>query len=107
MLRRIGGQDIHGADVIIHFEGREITVPVGTTVAAALLQAGEAEFRSTPVSGAARGPYCMMGVCFECLVEIDGAPNQQACMTPVRDGMRVRRQKGAALLDAEAQGEGS
>jgi len=40
----------------------------------------------------------MMGVCFECLVEIDGRPNVQACMTPVRDGMAVRRQSGFRRL---------
>jgi predicted molibdopterin-dependent oxidoreductase YjgC len=37
----------------------------------------------------------MMGVCFDCLVVIDGRPNQQACMVTVRDGMRVERQQGA------------
>jgi predicted molibdopterin-dependent oxidoreductase YjgC len=36
----------------------------------------------------------MMGVCFECLVEIDGSPNHQACMTTVRDGMSIKIQKG-------------
>jgi NADH dehydrogenase/NADH:ubiquinone oxidoreductase subunit G len=41
----------------------------------------------------------MMGVCFECLVEIDGVPNQQACMTPVRSGMRIKLQKGNRGLD--------
>jgi NADH dehydrogenase/NADH:ubiquinone oxidoreductase subunit G len=42
----------------------------------------------------------MMGVCFECLVEIDGIPNQQACMTPVKEGMQVRLQKGARGVDS-------
>jgi predicted molibdopterin-dependent oxidoreductase YjgC len=41
----------------------------------------------------------MMGVCFDCLMEIDGEANQQACMTTVRDGMRVARQRGAPKLD--------
>ena len=68
-------------------------------MASALLAAGETVFRTTPVSGAERGPFCMMGVCFECLVEIDGVPNRQACMTPVSDGMNVRRQRGAVEVD--------
>ena len=55
--------------------------------------------RTTPVSGAPRGPYCMMGACFECLVSVDGEPNQQACMVPARDGMRVERMQGARRLD--------
>ena len=37
----------------------------------------------------------MMGVCFDCLMEIDGVPNQQACMVPVAEGMAIRRQDGA------------
>jgi D-hydroxyproline dehydrogenase subunit gamma len=46
-------------------------------------------FRTTPVSGAQRGPFCMMGVCFDCLVEIDEQPNCQACTTRVAPGMRI------------------
>jgi len=79
----------------IEFEGEPLTVQAGDTVAAALLAAGHRHLRTTPVKGAARGPFCMMGVCFDCLVEIDGVANRQACMTEVRAGMRVRRQEGA------------
>ena len=79
----------------IEFQGRALQARAGETVAAALLAAGETVFRETPVTGSPRGPHCMMGVCFDCLVEIDGEPNQQACMTVVRDGMRVARQMGA------------
>ena len=70
----------------------------GDTVAAALLACGQLAFRATVVSGAARGPYCMMGVCFDCLVTIDGHPNQQACMVRVHDGMRIESQQGAARI---------
>ena len=77
------------------FEGRTITARHGDTVAAALLAAGESTLRVTAVSGSPRAPYCMMGVCFECLMEIDGAGNRQACLTPVAEGMRVHRQRGA------------
>ena len=52
-------------------------------------------FRTTAVDGRARGPFCMMGVCFDCLVEIDGLANCQACMTEVQAGMRIKRQQGA------------
>jgi NADH dehydrogenase/NADH:ubiquinone oxidoreductase subunit G len=41
----------------------------------------------------------MMGVCFDCLVEIDGVPNQQACLTAVREGMVIRWQDGKAALE--------
>ncbi len=83
------------APVRIVFEGEEIAAAAGQSLAAALLAAGIRRFRTTPVSGAPRGPYCMMGACFDCLVVVDGLANVQACMTPVRDGMRVARQGGA------------
>ncbi len=57
---------------------------------------------TTPVTGSARGPYCMMGVCFDCLVEIDGEGNRQACMIEARDGMVVKRQMGARKIDGKA-----
>jgi hypothetical protein len=41
----------------------------------------------------------MMGICFDCLAEIDGVPNRQSCMVTVRPGMRIRRQRGARSLD--------
>ena len=80
------------------FENRAVTACEGDSVAAALLAAGLSSLRDTPVSGAPRGPYCMMGVCFDCLVEIDGVPNRQACLTAAADGMVVRRQRGAREL---------
>lgn len=88
--------------VAVTIDGRPFEARAGDTVAAALLAAGLADCRTTPVSGRARGPYCLMGVCFDCLVVIDGRPNQQACLTQVRPGMRVERQRGArAAADAE------
>ena len=45
-----------------------------------------------PLTGERRAPFCMMGTCFECLVEIDGQPNRQACLTIVREGMDIKRQ---------------
>ena len=82
------------ATVTVHIDGKPFDAPAGCSVAAALLLAGEIVTRTTAVSGAPRGPYCMMGVCFECLAEIDGVPNQQACLIPVAPGMRIGRQRG-------------
>ena len=92
MFRRI---EAAGGEVRFSYEGRTIIARVGDSVAAALLAARETTLRDTPVSGVQRAPYCMMGVCFDCLVEIDGVGNRQACLTPVAEGMRVRRQRGA------------
>ena len=86
-------------DVTIDFDGQPVGAREGDSVAVALLSAGHVATRTTPGGTAPRGPYCMMGVCFDCLVEIDGVPNMQACMTRVHDGMRVRPMLGARGLD--------
>ncbi len=83
-----------GAETVtVVFEGKEIEVPAGVSVAAAVLLVGVPYTRKSPVSGSRRTPYCQMGICFECLMEIDGVPNRQACMTTVQHGMTIRRQK--------------
>lgn len=94
MFRYIGAARLRGGLVKITIDGATRNVPPGESLAAALLQSGHLHCRTTAVSSQPRGPFCMMGVCFECLVVIDGWPNQQACMTAVREGMRVERQEG-------------
>ena len=83
-----------GRTVTLTFDGAELKVPAGESVAAAILAADPGHTRTTPVTSAERAPYCMMGVCFDCLMEIDGVANRQACMVEVRNGMAVRRQHG-------------
>ena len=87
--------EIHPPTVEVFVEGAPVRVPEGASAAAAVLLAGVFRIRETPVSGAPRLPYCMMGVCFDCLAEIDGIANRQACMVPVAPGMRIRVQHGA------------
>jgi D-hydroxyproline dehydrogenase subunit gamma len=91
--------DASPATIAVEVDGRTIWVPEGTSAAAAVLLAGMASIRDTPVSGIPRAPYCMMGVCFDCLAEIDGTPNRQSCMVRARPGMRIRRQRGARGID--------
>ena len=81
----------NGSIVHLQFDGEAITAFDGDNLAAVLLRAGKVEFR-TAAKNDPRGPYCMMGVCFECLVEVDGRSNQQACQITVRDGMIIQRQ---------------
>lgn len=81
----------------VTIDGHNVAAREGDSVAATLLAAGFDACRTTPVSGTARGPFCMMGACFDCLVVIDGRPNQQGCMVLVRDGMAIERQQGASV----------
>jgi sarcosine oxidase subunit alpha len=83
-----------GAAITLTVDGKPIEARAGDTVAAALLAAGIRHCRTTPVTGAPRAPYCLMGVCFDCLVTIDGIGSRQACLVPVRDGMTVESQQG-------------
>ncbi len=85
-----------GGMVMLTVDGQAVSAQEGDSVAAALLASGVMEFRVSPTSGGPRGPYCMMGVCFECVVTIDGRTDRQACMTPVAAGMDVRTNAGAA-----------
>lgn len=79
--------------VSIIFDDVPMEVPAGISVAAAVLgHAHSVHFNRHPVDGSARAPYCLMGVCFECLMEINGVPNVQSCMVPVAEGMIVKRQ---------------
>jgi D-hydroxyproline dehydrogenase subunit gamma len=92
MFRRLS--EPANASVRIEIEGVSILARTGDTVTAALLASGLDFCRETAVSGARRGPYCMMGVCFDCLVTIDGVGNRQGCLVPVVEGMKITLQKG-------------
>jgi len=86
--------------VRIELEGAQLNVPAGITVAAAVMgYGGENYIRRSPVSGEKRAPFCFMGVCHECLMEIDGTPDQQACLIEVRDGMTISRQTGLTEIE--------
>ena len=83
---------------ILRFEvdGKPATAFAGETVAAALLASGHAVLRHTAKRGRPRGMFCGMGVCFDCAMVIDGRPNVRACVTPVREGMKVERGRATA-----------
>ena len=84
--------------ITVYVEGKAIDVSATESAAGAALRAGLGYTRTSPVSGEKRAPYCMMGVCFECLMVIDGVPSRQACMVTVQPGMRIERQAGMREL---------
>jgi D-hydroxyproline dehydrogenase subunit gamma len=85
-----------GEVVALTVDGEDVTAYAGETVAAVLIARDGLMTRRT-ASGAARGFFCGMGGCFDCLVVIDGVPNTRACVTIVAAGMRVSRQQGPGL----------
>jgi NADPH-dependent 2,4-dienoyl-CoA reductase/sulfur reductase-like enzyme len=88
-----------GAGELISFDGRPIEAVPGMTVAAALTAAG-IRVVGTTRSGAPRGPFCGMGVCHGCLVEIDGRPDRRACLARVAGPHELRSQHGERDLAA-------
>jgi hypothetical protein len=95
MFRRLPDAATAAArEVPFTLDGEPASGREGDTVAAALLALGRRSFRRTAVSGAERGPWCLMGVCHDCLVTVDGAGNAQACLVPLRAGMAVETQRG-------------
>jgi D-hydroxyproline dehydrogenase subunit alpha len=91
LTRRLDNKNIRrvGATRRIRFDGREIEALAGESVAAALAAAGIRTLRQTR-TGVPRGLWCGMGACFECVVTIDGKPEQRACLAKVEDGMDIR-----------------
>jgi hypothetical protein len=81
--------------VTILLDGGPVEAFEGEPVAAVLLARDEMATRRTP-GGEPRGIFCGMGVCFDCLMVVDGVPNTRACMTWVREGLDVRFQDGLA-----------
>ncbi len=75
--------------VTIEVDGQSVQASAGQSVAAALLASDRRVFRRTEKGNAPRSLFCGMGVCFDCLVQIDGEPNVRACMTAVREGMVI------------------
>lgn len=76
------------------FDGREVPFAEGQTIGAALAAAGVRAWRTTRFGGRPRGLFCGIGICFDCLLDVDGRPNQRACMVPARPGAVVNSQHG-------------
>jgi aerobic-type carbon monoxide dehydrogenase small subunit (CoxS/CutS family) len=77
------------------FDGEKIVAITGQSVAAALLAANQRTLRKTRFSNNERGVFCGIGVCFDCLVVIDGITNQRACLIEAKPGMKVQTQVGS------------
>lgn len=90
MFRKLHSSVPGGMTIFI--DGAPVEVEPGESVAAVLLRQAEPWSRLTPITQTKRAPYCLMGVCFDCLAEVDGVASVQTCLKSVCDGMRVARQ---------------
>ena len=83
------------AEIKFSFNDQEVTGFIGQSVGAALLAQGDRILRKTRFNEKGRGVFCGIGVCFDCLVVIDGVSNQRACITEIKAGMKVQTQVGS------------
>jgi hypothetical protein len=98
MFRKL--HDPGPAALTVYIDGVAVAAEAGESVAAVLLRQEAGWSRLTPVKGTKRAPYCMMGVCFDCLAEVDGVASVQTCLTTVQDQMRIARQRGKRRLSS-------
>jgi aerobic-type carbon monoxide dehydrogenase small subunit (CoxS/CutS family) len=80
------------------FDDREVPFQPGQTVAAAQINTDILSWRRTRKAARPRGLFCGIGLCFDCLVIIDGTPNQRGCLVPAQDGMSVKTQEGNGFV---------
>jgi predicted molibdopterin-dependent oxidoreductase YjgC len=97
--RRCGTGGSRGRELRFTFDGQEVLAFEGETIAAALLATGRRAFRQTARREELRGLFCGLGVCFDCLVCIDGRPNVRACQAPVAADLRVESQQGRGVWE--------
>ena len=100
---KLGPELRRGPRVSVTVDAKPVVAFAGESVAAVLIAEGSPATRVTK-RGAPRGVYCGMGVCFDCLVVVDGIPNTRACMTWVRDGMAISHQDGFVAAGQHVDG---
>ncbi|WP_055568990.1 (2Fe-2S)-binding protein [Streptomyces atriruber] len=83
-----------GASFTITFDGRQLDVLPGQSIAAVLWSAGILAWRTTRVGGRPRGAFCGIGQCYDCLATVNGRPNRRTCLITARPGDTVTTQEG-------------
>ncbi|MET3803344.1 putative molibdopterin-dependent oxidoreductase YjgC [Nakamurella sp. UYEF19] len=87
------------ATIQFSFDGVALTAVEGQSIGAALIAAGHRSWRTTRINGAPRGIFCGIGICFDCLVTVNGRPSRRACLIDVQPGDVVVTQEGAGHAD--------
>lgn len=98
LFRKLNDPGAKPPTLSLTIDGQAVNAEPGDSVAAVLLRLNPPLSRTTPVKGSPRAPYCMMGVCFECLAMVDGMASTQTCLVEAQQGMCVERQHGRRQL---------
>ncbi len=84
---------------VFTFNGVRVEALPGQSIGAALVAAGHRSWRTTRFAGRPRGLFCGIGVCFDCLITVNGRPNERACVAPAGEGDAVTTQDGPGRYD--------
>lgn len=98
LFRKLDEPGVKSPTLRLTIDGQAVIAESGDSVAAVLLRLNPPLSRTTPVKGSSRAPYCMMGVCFECLAIVDGMASTQTCLVQAQQGMCVERQHGRRIV---------
>lgn len=90
---------MNDATIDFSFDGKTLTAVPGQSIGAALIAAGHRSWRTTRINGSPRGIFCGIGICFDCLVTVNGRDSRRACLVDVRPGDVVLTQNGAGHAD--------
>lgn len=74
---------------LMDFDGTPLPYEPGQSIGAALMNAGITSWRTTRKKGKTRGLFCGIGVCYDCLLTVDGQLNQRACIVPAAPGAKI------------------
>ena len=96
---RIKGKLLRGKKVDITVDNQKITAYEGETIAGALIAAGIRTLNYSSKGQNPRSIYCGIGLCYNCIMTVDGVPNTKTCQTLVKDGCKVQTQKGLGDLE--------
>jgi hypothetical protein len=88
----------------VSVDGRTVTAAPGQTVAALLIALGRDSWHTTRRDGRPRGVFCGIGVCFDCLVVVNGIPDIRACQRALAPGDVIRAQHGTQLPNPPIDG---
>ena len=101
MDRRVWKGVERGRQFEIEVDGEKVIAYEGETVAVALLAAGKRTLNHTAKKKQLRGVYCGIGLCYNCMMVINGIPNARACQTLAKPGCRVETLKGVGKLELD------
>ena len=87
------------AHIEFRFDGEPVIAVPGQSVGAALIAAGHRSWRRTRFDDAPRGIFCGIGICFDCLVTVNGRSSRRACLVEAHPGDVVTTQQGAGHVD--------